>query len=515
LNAVIGIAHLMSQNDLTSRQRERLDMIGEAARHLLSIVDDVLDLSKINAGELCLEQTDFELAAVFDQVRSLITPQALAKGLAISVDLAGVPPWLRGDPTRLRQALLNFGSNAVKFTERGSVSLSARIEGEADAAGILIRIEVRDTGIGVPAELLPTLFMPFTQADSSTTRRFGGTGLGLAITRRLAELMGGTAGADSQAGVGSCFWFTVRVQPGHAAAPLAPVMTLDNAETELRRSRRGCRVLLVEDNPINREVAFELLNAVGLVVETATDGREAVEKAAGSDHDLVLMDMQLPVMDGLEATRAIRGLPVPNLVPIVALTANAFGADRQACLAAGMNDFVSKPVDPAALYTTVLRWLHVPGSPPTDGAATAPEAGSTAVGATLPAELRAALGTGGMQALEIFGGDLVRFGQLLRRFAATQGDVGLKIAGSLGSGDMAAARRLAHGLKGSASILGATRIADLAGEIDLSLAQGRSAADALPAASRCIDELEQLLAIIGRHTAPPTSPDADRVGRGN
>jgi CheY-like chemotaxis protein len=264
---------------------------------------------------------------------------------------------VRGDATRFTQALLNLASNAVKFTEVGKVTLSLRVM-ERRGGRLRVRAEVRDSGIGVPADVLPKLFMPFEQGDASTTRKYGGTGLGLAITRRLAELMGGEAGASSTAGSaapsGSPPGWTSARPPGRRG----PVAEPRRAETILRRDHAGRHVLLVEDEPVNQEVARLFLADVGLDVAIAGNGKVAVDMLRESPFDLVLMDMQMPEMDGLEATRQIRQLPGRQQVPIVAMTANAFAEDRAQCMAAGMNDFLSKPVEPEKLFETVLRWLE-------------------------------------------------------------------------------------------------------------------------------------------------------------
>ena len=369
MNAIIGLNYLMRQSSVTPEQAQRLDKIDAASRHLLSIINDVLDLSKIEAERVELENTPFHLSAILDAVRSIIAESASDKRLQIEVDSNAVPQWLRGDPTRLRQALLNYASNAVKFTEGGRISLNAQLLSEADG-DLLVRFSVEDSGIGIAADQIPRLFQPFEQADASTTRQHGGTGLGLAITRRLARLMGGDAGVDSTVGVGSTFWFTARLQRGEEMSSLpARHYPAASAEAALRRDHAGARILLAEDHEINSQVALALLGGVDLAVDLAVDGRQALALAQAGPYDLVLMDMQMPHMDGLEATRAIRRLPGWADIPILALTANAFDADRRACMAAGMNDFIAKPMDASALHQTLLKWLsgrpgRLPALPP-------------------------------------------------------------------------------------------------------------------------------------------------------
>jgi len=358
MNAIIGLTYLLRTASQEPLAQSRLDKVTAAAQHLLHIIDDVLDLSKIEAGKFDLENVDFDFETLLSTSTGLVAEAAHAKGLALRVERGDVPARLRGDPTRLSQALVNLLGNAVKFTERGQVALHcSRLED--GPASVLLRFEVQDTGVGIAPDRLTRLFAAFEQADSSTTRRFGGTGLGLAITRHLAELMGGTVGVRSEPGVGSCFWFTARLQLAEAVPALATdvLPLLDAAENALRRTHAGDRVLLVEDNIVNQELARELLGHAGLAVDVADDGRQAVAMAGGG-YRLILMDMQMPVLDGLQATRAIRALPGLSALPIVAMTANASDQDRADCLAAGMNDYLAKPMDPVQLYETVLHWLE-------------------------------------------------------------------------------------------------------------------------------------------------------------
>jgi len=359
LNAITGFTHLLKQEDSTPRQAQQLNKISDSARHLLSIINNILDISKIEAGKLTLEETDFHVDAIFEHLKSLFKEQALTKGLSIEIDRGEVPLWLRGDLTRLRQALLNYLGNAIKFTEKGSITLRA-VKLEENDAGVLVRFEVTDSGIGITLENLAGLFRSFEQADASTTRKHGGTGLGLVITRRLAQLMGGDAGAQSELGKGSTFWFTARLERGQAVKPTMAAEVTDTG-TELHPHHRGSRILLAEDNAINLEVAVALLSRVGLKVDTAENGQEAVAMAHAAAYDLVLMDVQMPEMDGLEATRMIRSMADSGAsdkdLPILAMTANVFEEDRQACLEAGMNDFVAKPIDLKNLYSTLAKWL--------------------------------------------------------------------------------------------------------------------------------------------------------------
>jgi len=369
LNAIIGLTGLLLQDDLldAARTRDHLRKIEGAGQLLLGTINDILDFSKIEAGKLEIERRPFEPRTLLRQLAWTLEDQARAKGLTLSIlATSEVPQSMLGDPMRLGQVLLNLGGNAVKFTEAGRIDIRLRTvlhEGQPPA----LRAEVQDSGIGIDAEALARLFKPFQQADNSTTRRFGGTGLGLAISRRIIELMGGRIGVDSQPGQGSTFWLEIPLAPQQEsnvpAQALARPQPTDSPQ--LANLPAGRHVLLAEDNDLNRELACELLKLHGLTVHTAANGKEAVAFATPTDQplDLILMDMQMPEMDGLEATRLLRSMPHRQQVPVIAMTANASLDDRQRCIDAGMNDHLSKPFELTRLTLTLQRWL----TPPPDG----------------------------------------------------------------------------------------------------------------------------------------------------
>jgi two-component system sensor histidine kinase/response regulator len=356
LSAITGLAYLLRRTPLTDQQADWLRKLDLAGVHLLDLINAVLDLSKIEAGKLALDAFDVPVSAIVARVVSMLADRAAAKHLRVGVDVQALPPGLVGDPARLQQALLNYADNAIKFTSSGSVTLRVRcVDETADTA--LIRFEVQDTGIGIPAEVLPRLFTAFEQADSSTTRQHGGTGLGLVIVRQLSRMMGGDAGADSTEGSGSTFWFTARltklVRLGTPGSP--PVGGL--AEAALARDHAATRVLVADDDEVGREVTVLMLSEVFPRIDQAANGADAVRLATEHPYGLILMDMQMPGFGGIEATRRIRQLPGASATAIVALTANAFAEDRAACLAAGMDDFLTKPLVAEALFQILLEAL--------------------------------------------------------------------------------------------------------------------------------------------------------------
>jgi signal transduction histidine kinase/ActR/RegA family two-component response regulator len=353
MNGIIGMANVLRREGVTSKQAQRLDTIDASAQHLLSVINDVLDISKIEAGKFTLEEVPVVISSLMANVSSILSERAKAKGIHLLIETEHLPHNLVGDPTRLQQALLNYATNAVKFTEKGNVTLRA-LKQEETADSVIVRFEVTDTGIGIAPEALSRLFSTFEQADNSMNRKYGGTGLGLAITKRLAELMGGEAGAESTPEMGSTFWFTVKLTKSCEAA-VAPTQTVVDAEAEVRQRYAGQRILVVDDEPINREVALMQLEAVDLVVDTAEDGAEAVAMARRNSYAAIFMDMQMPKLNGVEATQEIRLLPGYRDIPIIAMTANAFAEDKAQCIEAGMSDFLIKPFNPDQMFAILLQ----------------------------------------------------------------------------------------------------------------------------------------------------------------
>ena len=355
MNGILGMANILRREGVTSKQAKRLDTIDASAQHLLSVINDILDLSKIEAGKLTLEEVPVIVSSLLANVSSILSERVKAQGIHLLIETEHLPHNLVGDPTRLQQAVLNYATNAVKFTETGTVTLRARKQ-EETAEDVVVRFEVQDTGIGIAPEAMSRLFSSFEQADNSMNRKYGGTGLGLAITKRLAELMGGEVGADSTPGVGSTFWLTVTLTKSGETAEAATATAVD-AEAEIRQRYAGQRILVADDEPVNREVALVQLEAADLVVDTAEDGAEAVTLARKNSYAAIFMDMQMPKLNGLEATREIRHIPGYRDVPIIAMTANAFAEDKDDCLNAGMNEFLSKPFKPDELFAVLLRSL--------------------------------------------------------------------------------------------------------------------------------------------------------------
>jgi PAS domain S-box-containing protein len=623
MNAIIGLSHLALKTDLMPRQRDYIVKIKHSGQHLLGIINDILDFSKIEAGKLAVENIDFDLDKVLENVGNLISEKASAKGLELIFDIEpSVSNYFRGDPLRLGQILINFCNNAVKFTEKGEVVVKAKVLEESKDSQLIL-FSVSDTGIGLTQEQIGRLFQAFQQADVSTTRKYGGTGLGLAISKRLAELMGGTIEVTSELGKGSTFRFTARLgkaemaprrrilqsdlrgrrvliidDNAQARSVLSGMLTnlsfvadeapsgqegiemvrqaalagkpydiafvdwqmpgLDGIETGRRilalpnldnpphlvmvtaygreevlkqaeesgfenvlikpvtssilfdtaivalgadieatesvetglsfdiERMRGARVLLVEDNEINQEVAIGQLEDAEVFVDLAENGAEAVRMVRENDYDIVLMDMQMPVMDGIEATRILRSNPRFESLPIIAMTANALVSDREMCLEAGMNDHIAKPIDPDQLFGVLLRWIKRPDG---DGAGlpewiearpavAAPTAAAPAAEGPLDID-----GIDVKSALKRTGGNRKRYESLLRRFAQQQGGTVDEIRKALSMGDAATAERAAHSLKGAAGTLGAVALSEAAAKAETAIRTGQGIDTALTSLS--------------------------------
>jgi two-component system, sensor histidine kinase and response regulator len=520
MNAIIGLTHLVERSTSDPSQLDRLSKVGNAARHLLAIINQILDISKIEAGKLELLPADFSISRLLDNTGALLIDRMRSRGIDFHCEIdPALPPALHGDPLRIGQVLLNFLSNAVKFTEKGSITLTVSRQGESPE-GILVRFAVSDTGIGIPAEQQAKIFDVFEQADSSTTRRFGGTGLGLAIARRLAHLMGGESGLSSTLGQGSTFWFTARLQAGRISGNEQAERALPgDAERLLSERYTHSRILLVEDNQINQAVALDLLSAVGLQADVAVNGQEALDKLDNSSYDLILMDMQMPVMDGLTATRAIRRAEAESgrSTPILAMTANAFSEDRRRCLEAGMNDHIAKPVEPQNLYNSLIKWLTA-GSPlqtselpaPPDKPTASPDASPIAPPSltTIPQPLTDIDGLDTEFGLASVRGRVGSYLRLLGTFIHAHAGDPDHIGKLIAEHQASEALRAAHTLKGAAGTLGIIAIQQAAAQLEAAMRNMRPETEIADLLQVLINEREKIIpAIVAKLPTPPgTNP---------
>jgi signal transduction histidine kinase/CheY-like chemotaxis protein/HPt (histidine-containing phosphotransfer) domain-containing protein len=502
LNCVIGMAYLALKTELDPRQRDYLEKIRFAGEHVLGIIDDILDISKIEAGKMEIQQIEFSFEHVVQTLTTVVAPKAASRNLELVFDLdPALPPTLVGDPLRLGQVLINYTNNAIKFSERGRIEIRVRKEA-GDEHDCVVRFEVSDQGIGLSQAEMARLFVSFQQADASTTREYGGTGLGLAICKELAQLMGGDVGVSSQQGVGSTFWFTARLGVSTKTVS-ALINQLSDAAAELLASvdtsaaaLKVARILLVEDNTFNQQIAQEMLEEVGATVFIASNGVEALELLQDADFDCVLMDLQMPLMDGLEATRRIRGDPQLAHLPVLAMTATATTEARMRCLDAGMNDFISKPIQPALMRQTIANWLPQgallaglrESHPPTSAE---PQLGGDS--AVIDLSVLATLLRGDPQKVRKFA---IKFLQ--------NSQEGLRdMWAALARGDVQAVRELGHRVKSAARSVGAFGMADLCQELE-HLAPGEATSEITRAQSMVTqlgDLLEQVAAQVTHHTA--------------
>ncbi|WP_426343816.1 PAS domain S-box protein [Pseudoduganella sp. R-32] len=506
MNGVIGMAYLALKTELEPRQRDYLEKIRFAGEHLLRIIDDILDISKIEAGKLEIEDVDFSLEHVIQTLTTVVAPKAASRGLRLAFDIdPALPPVLRGDPLRLGQVLINYVNNAIKFSEQGSIEVSVK-QLLADDIACLLRFEVRDHGIGLSDAEQGKLFQAFQQADSAITREYGGTGLGLAICKQLAQLMGGEVGVHSAPGAGATFWFTARLGVSPRGLPdvinevnAAAAALLDSARsTAAMQALKDARILLVEDNTFNQQIALEMLEEAGSSVCLANNGAEALDLLHQAAFDCVLMDVQMPLMDGLEATRRIRADPALAATRVLAMTATATKDDRERCLQAGMDDFIAKPIQPALMYQKIASWL-----PERDAGAAASEA-ALPRGAGRAAFRPTLAGDPAIIDLSVLAQLLGYQPHKIRKFAfkfLQTTEAGFtEMENALAAGELQKVRELGHRIKSSARAVGALGMAELC----LQLEQLAPEAEA-GAARAVLDRLWPLLHAVSEHIMTNTT----------
>jgi len=502
MNAIIGLSELCLRTDLSAKQHDYLSKIHGSAISLLGIINDILDFSKIEAGKLTIEAIDFEIDKVLDNLATVAGVRAQEKGLELIFTRDTlVPAVLVGDPLRLGQVLINLTNNAVKFTESGEIRVDVELLTRNDNRASL-QMSVRDTGIGMTQEQMDKLFQSFSQADVSTTRKYGGTGLGLAISKQLVEKMGGEIQVRSEPGLGSTFSFTLDFDIGQGEAS----RTLVSAPgPEQLRPVQGAHILVVEDNEINQQVARELLEQAGFGVDIAVHGQEALERLEGRAYDCVLMDIQMPVMDGFTATGLIRQQERFSNLPILAMTANATVEDREQALAAGMNDHIAKPIDPAALLGSLLQWIE-PREP-----VAAPQPGpQQEVGVPPVPALPDLPGIDSRAGVARVAGNLSLYRKLLDKFADNNSHAVANIENALAAGDTEAAVRLAHTLKGVSGSIGADALQNAFTRLE-SAVRREAGAPPPELMSQLQEELDRVISSIlaAREPARPIT------GRGN
>ncbi|MEJ1462859.1 MAG: bacteriohemerythrin [Candidatus Sedimenticola sp. (ex Thyasira tokunagai)] len=474
MNAIIGMSHLALQTALDPKQRNYIEKVNLSAVGLLGILNDILDISKIESGKLDVESIDFRLEDVLGNIGDVLSLKCDEKGIALNYDIdPAVPTALVGDPLRLGQILLNLGNNAVKFTPHaGSITAGIQVHNEEDG-GVILSFSIADTGIGITPEQKAKLFQPFSQADLSTTRKYGGTGLGLAISKKLVEMMHGKIWVESEPGVGSTFYFTasLKKQEGEASRREITIAASPQKASEAVRSLQGAQVLVVEDNLINQELVLELLVNNGLSVEIVTNGQEALETLEDSEFDGVLMDCQMPVMDGYTATRKIREQDKFKMLPVIAMTANAMVGDREKVLAAGMNDHIAKPINVNEMFQTMAKWI-TPSKPLSKDVVKRSRQPS-AVMEELPNLPGIDVETG----LATTQNDPVLYRKLLNRFADTQKDFEQQFREAMEDADTEANTRLAHSLKGTAGNLGMVGVQHAADVLEKACKEGEENID--------------------------------------